>query len=450
MKKQILTGILSASLLFAPLTAAISAVHAATTGSITILGTQANATYKAYKLFDATVADASSNNGGVSYTIPNGIDYTDTGISTVFDLSKNGTVTYVTRKAGATDAEIADWAKKASAKLSASVTQKETGTDGKETLPVDYGYYYIASDVNSGSTVMLTSASPDATIHEKNTSSGWGNGGKKTDKTSYNVGDTITYTITYDNAVNYNGSEKVYQYVLSDDMPDASAVQLNKDYKVTVTDSNGVETVLTKADAAATKTYQVTENGNNFNLTIPWAATKTQNADSNLGGADDFYYHGINKITVTYTGVLKSGAEEGSVNATTNKNTARIMPNLVPLNSDPGKDAFVHDGQITITKIDGDTKEKLKGAEFVLINKDNKYLKFEKDSEKVEWVSDLAQATKYTTDANGSVVISGLAEGDYQLHETKAPEGYNLLKDSTTISLKKQTILQLMTQMMDF
>ncbi|MGZ7226720.1 SpaA isopeptide-forming pilin-related protein, partial [Streptococcus pyogenes] len=44
-------------------------------------------------------------------------------------------------------------------------------------------------------------------------------------------------------------------------------------------------------------------------------------------------------------------------------------------------------------------------------------------------------AQVFTTDSQGAVTISGLDEGDYELIETEAPAGYNLLQDPIAVKL---------------
>ncbi|WP_161980455.1 SpaH/EbpB family LPXTG-anchored major pilin [Streptococcus sp. S784/96/1] len=427
MKKKIIKSILAATLILGTVAPATTPVFAADTGTITIKDTQTNTKYTAYKIFDAT-----NDGDAVSYTLPTGNALLeDSGFKSLFDTNTNGNLTYITPKVGVTSEQITTWAKGLKDKLGNPVdTKTESGTDSTETLQVGYGYYLVDSSLNQGSVTMVTSASPDAIIHEKESEPTWGDtGGKTTNEKSYNVGDEITYTVTYTNATNFNKGNKVYQYVMTDDMPDATVVELvPNSFEVKV---NG--TVLTQDTTGATGTYKFEQSNNDFTLTIPWAATQTQTAEAQLGKGDDFYYNqGVNEIVVIYKGILKSGATEGS--SAQNTNTARIKPNDKPDPNEPGKSVNVYDGEINIKKVDGiDMNKTLAGAEFVL-KKGDKYYNFE--GEKTTWVDSVEQATKVVTKEDGTASFSGLAEGEYELIETVAPKGYNLKKEPTLVTLK--------------
>lgn len=367
MKKKMIQSLLVASLAFGMAVSPVTPIaFAAETGTITVQDTQKGATYKAYKVFDAEIDNANvsdSNKDGASYLIPQGkeAEYkASTDFNSLFTTTTNGGRTYVTKKDTASANEIATWAKSISANTTPVSTVTESNNDGTEVINVSqYGYYYVSSTVNNGAVIMVTSVTPNATIHEKNTDATWGDGGGKTvDQKTYSVGDTVKYTITYKNAVNYHGTEKVYQYVIKDTMPSASVVDLNEgSYEVTITDGSGNITTLTQGSEKATGKYNLLEENNNFTITIPWAATNTPTGNTQNGANDDFFYKGINTITVTYTGVLKSGAKPGSADLPENTNIATINPNTS--NDDPGQKVTVRDGQITIKKIDGSTKASL-------------------------------------------------------------------------------------------
>ena len=412
-------------------------------GSITVQNTVKDATYTVYKIFDATV-----NDKAVSYTLPDGATYE--GIDKFFDLSTNGGKTYVQLKSGVDKAALFNWLKDKGTKV--GETQNGTGSNLKFG-GLDYGYYYIKSSVEGGAATMISSATPEAFVQEKNGEPSWGDGSKTTDTDTYSIGDTITYTVEYKNALNFYTTEnkdgtstahKIYQYVLDDTMPTAVTLKTElENFKVWVND-NAVK-VDNKNDGDSDAV--VTINGNNFKVTIPWAETHDQKTD---GTKEDFYYEDVPAtIKVTYQGVLTKDATLGSTISVTdqiNTNKATINPNETT--TDTGKKQEVYSGEITIHKVDANEKtKKLEGAKFVVIDKASKdaegvkYLKYVETANEgkgaFNWKDSLGEATVYTTDKNGAVKISGLAAGTYYLLEIEAPEGYNVLTAPYEVTLTK-------------
>ncbi len=81
---------------------------------------------------------------------------------------------------------------------------------------------------------------------------------------------------------------------------------------------------------------------------------------------------------------------------------------------------YIIEGQIQIEKEDKDTHKNLKGAEFKILDENNHV------------VDDLV------TDKKGFVTSSKLTEGVYTIMESKAPEGYKLNPEDTTIEITKE------------
>ncbi|MGO5065024.1 MULTISPECIES: SpaA isopeptide-forming pilin-related protein [unclassified Clostridium] len=88
-----------------------------------------------------------------------------------------------------------------------------------------------------------------------------------------------------------------------------------------------------------------------------------------------------------------------------------------------GKAEGVNDPSVILTKIDNYTKEVLEDAEFSLQNKMGIDIK-----------------TGLRTDENGQIHIKGLASGEYQFVETKAPNGYKLDKTPIKFIIKDKQI----------
>ena len=90
---------------------------------------------------------------------------------------------------------------------------------------------------------------------------------------------------------------------------------------------------------------------------------------------------------------------------------------------------------IPVFKYTGDSTA-LAGAEFILTtvkNDKSTALKFIQKNDKYRF--DTTGATKLVSLANGHIDIEGIKAGTYYLQETKAPKGYNLLKEPKTVEI---------------
>lgn len=107
--------------------------------------------------------------------------------------------------------------------------------------------------------------------------------------------------------------------------------------------------------------------------------------------------------------------------------------NTAQLDTDPGFDnkptppKDVITGGKRFVKVDGASEDKLAGAQFVVrdANSDTaKYLKIDETTKEVTWVTSEAEATKFETESDGLVDVSGLDYGTYYLEEIKAPTDF--------------------------
>ncbi|MBD3949215.1 SpaH/EbpB family LPXTG-anchored major pilin [Tuanshanicoccus lijuaniae] len=401
-----------------------SVAQAADDATITVKDTQKGATYKLYKVFDAT-----TDGDAVSYTIPEGKSIADApGFNNFFETYNQGGKTYVELKAGVSQADVTKWVQDLKGtdyvtEVGAPVT--EDGVDTEVLFSaLAYGYYLVDSTASNPALAMVTSAYPNGIVREKNTIPGWdkgdgeGQGGKSINEKSFNVGEMAEYTVTYQNAMNYNKQEKVYQYVIEDTMP--NGVEFDKSsVKVEVNEE-------TLTEGTGEKNYTLEETDSGFKITVPWAKTHEEKGKSE--DDEDFFYSSKSTIKVTYKAKVLEEATEGFANP--NINTVTVKPNTQQ--EAPVQKAEFYSGQITINKVD-EKGNPLSGAEFAIKN-DKGYLK--KTEEGHTWVSDIENADKFKTENDGQVVVSGLKAGVYQIHETKAPDGYNILEKPTVVELK--------------
>ena len=383
-----------------------------TTGTITVANPVEGQTYTAYKIFDVIYDDQNH----YSYTIGSSNPWYDT-VNTYAATEGNGLTltqvnggdTYVvTTGNGFSAPDFAAALKKA---INGKTGKTLSGDAGSVTASgLELGYYFVASA--SGALCNLTTTNPTVTIHDKNDMPFE----KTADKTDVEVGQTVNYTVT-GKVPDYTGFTS-YTYKVADTMSDG--LTFKKDVKVTV---GG-----TDVTTACTVTYDANENANSFTVTVPVL--------------DNKYTIGA-EIKVTYSATVNEKAI-----AVVSENKAELTYSNNPTNSTettkkPPEIVEVYSSKIVIDKYEaGKEDTKLPNAQFVLYKEvisetgsSTLYYKWNETDKKVEWVTDMTAATVKTTDDSGAASFDGLANGDYYLVETKAPDGYNQLTEPHKVTV---------------
>lgn len=431
--KRLLSCLLVLAMLFA---LAIPAFAAG--GTITIKNTEAGTVYTLYKLFDVQKSEA----GTVSYTLVNGLSETDLEGSP-FTVEAG----HIVDKTGAQPSD--DWFQTVAAKLTAVDTKTSAGKDVVFTTNED-AYYFITRSTSktvSAPEFNAETVVSDITIFDKNNNNdpvpGKPEGGRyKTTADgadiSVDLGGKVNFTVSF-NTSNYakNPAHET----------DANAPAFVTVDKYTVLDTpSGIDidleklTVTVGGDPIAKTAYTATKaDDGKVAVEIPWKTAE----------GNPIYAQGA-EVVISYEGTVteKNATNKATITPTVNGEDGTPKEDPTPVN--------VKSADIVITKVDADDNTvKLDGAKFVLINKnageDNgKYYKYTaaagNDPAKVEWVADIKDATEVTTGGKtltgadgvkGIATFEGLAAGSYELKETVAPNGYNLMDQLFAVTVNE-------------
>ncbi len=406
-----------------------SPAQAAGNASITITNAVEGSSYHVYKVFDASF---SSDGKSVSYTI----DETSAFFSTVkesgyFTLTQVGdTSTYnVVANEGFNEAAAKDLAASLS-KVSPKPTVVASGTATGSTLAfngLDNGYYFV--DTTTGTLCDLATAN-NVEIKDKNevptvdkfvqedsiveSTEGAASGDGVTGYQKKNDAD-LGQAVYYKTVI--TAQEGAVGYVLHDSMTGLTFDGIDGVYVNSVSDDTKV----------AAGNYSVSSTSDGFDITFADSWTST------LADGDQIIvlYH----ATVNQDAVI---AGDGNPNVTYleygNKNDSGKKPTT------PEHETRTYVWEIDVLKYTGTRDNTLAGAVFQLKKGDQVLYFVETEAGyKLVPAGTEGAVSEIKTPADGSIKFIGLDADTYTLVETDAPEGYNKLTDTITVTITSTT-----------
>lgn len=408
-----------------------SNVKAAGTGKITISPANPNEEYKIYKILKLESYDETKNLYSYTKTGDQWDDFINSAVTDGYlTINTDGYVTFSTTKNSPED--VREFTRKALAyattnNITATSTKTTGANDDSATIDgLDLGYYLVGSSM--GALCSLDTAHPEATIKDKNEKPTVDkkidlDGTNFAEKNSVNIGDHVSFKTT----INVKPGAK--NYVLHDRM-DSHLEYPGSIYHV---EDNLANLSDTTDFVVKTKTDGLTD-GCTFEISFTEAYFKKNRENIDTGK--------LTKITVQYGANVK---DDAVINEPM-KNTTHLTY---------GDQNTVTNESETITKTFGipvfkytKNDQALAGAEFMLSTDPNctdesKTLKFtlNNDTNKYRFAAD-GNATLTSLD-NGRIDIEGLKAGTYYLKETKAPDGYNLLKTIQIIEIGEDGSIKL-------
>ena len=240
-----------------------------------------------------------------------------------------------------------------------------------------------------------------------------------------NIGDEITYKVTYSVPVPENG---LTELKIVDTM-DKGLTFTNNASNITVKDDK-VEATSTGKKLAYGTDYEVSLDETNNKVTI--------NFDKYLNSLQK---NSTEEFTITYKVKLNESAVLGQEG---NKNKVELVyknhgeTDRKTKTPDPDKEVKVFTYGIDLLKKGEGTNTVLKGVEFTLTDNTGKAVNVKKNDSNTFYTPGGSSNT-VTTDDQGKIYIRGLKPGTYKLTETKTNNGYVLLKNPVVIVIAEDS-----------
>ena len=332
-------------------------------------------------------------------------------------------------------------------KVEATTTSGKIRKENKTSYTFDNlaaGYYLVY--VTGGKEIQSSLVTVDDNTNTVNLKTEAPSIEKTANKTTVNIGDVVTYTVT--GSIPDTTGYDQYQYIIHDEL--SKGLDFVNDANGTALEASATKVKVavafkdagvTGADTAPTEATLATDSNKKMSLDLSdWVKANQKNKGK--------------EFTVTYYAKVNANA------VVTEKNKAQLEYGNKPgeTTTTTPSEAKTPTYPLDILKIKKGTEEILAGAHFTLYASttegaidETKPIKVTKEADgKYSYAADqtstdpsvitdmVTVATKF--EGTGyNLHINGLAAGTYYLKETKAPEGYNKLTDAIKVTITKST-----------
>ena len=407
-------------------------------------------TINLYKLFDVTESGEGQNKN-YAYTVNETYKKTLATVLNIAETSKDEDFAAAVTKLGSDNAtEVQNFAntfttKALEGKLEATTTSGKITEENKTSYTFNNlaaGYYLVY--VTGGKEIQSSLVTVDADTTTVDLKTEAPSIDKTADKTTVNIGDVVTYTVT--GAIPDTTGYSEYVYKIHDEL--TKGLDFVNDANGTALEA-GATTVNVKVafkdagvtDASTAPTTATLDAANNRKMSLDLSEWVRANQANKGKEFTVTYYAKVNKaavVTEKNKAQLEYGNKPGETTTTT---PSEVKTPTYPLD-------------ILKVKKDSNPEEILAGAHFTLYASttegtidESKPIKVTKEADgKYSYAADqnAADATDdMVTVANKiegqgyNLHINGLAAGTYYLKETKAPEGYNKLTSPIKVTITK-------------
>ena len=412
-----------------------------------------------YKLFDVTESGATGSKN-YAYTVNTATGYKDVLVaalndSTITASSTDEAIATAVKNIGNDDSiEVQNFANafttKAltkSPKLEATANSVKLGdVTSYEFTGLDAGYYLVY--VTGGKSIqssLLTVDDDNTTVSLKTEAPSIE---KTADKTTVNIGDVVTYTVT--GSIPDTTGYAQYQYIIHDELSkgldfvnDATGAALGET-ATTVNVKVAFGAGVTAAGIAPT-TATISGEGNRT-MSLDLSEWVRANQENNKGKEFTVtYYAKVNKnavVTEKNKAQLEYGNKPGETTTTTPSEVKTPTYPLDILKVKKGSDPEVILPDAHFTLYASTTEGAINESKPIKVTEDadGKYsYAADQASTEPSVITDMVTVANKIDGQGYNLHINGLAEGIYYLKETKAPEGYNKLTDAIKVTIKKST-----------